>query len=104
MAERARLGFLGAYIDARQRERSQRLEDTVVRCSVKDQGRAAARGPALDTRALTRFTPLSQRPARFRLFQALPSDRTAHRAEPRLPRRRAAARYRQATPARRRDK
>ena len=51
-----------------------------MRCSVKDQGRAAARGPALDARAVPRFTPLSQRPALFRLLQALPSDRAAHRA------------------------
>ena len=62
-----------------------------MRCGVEKQRRAATRGPALDARALPRFTPLSQRPALFRLFQALPSDRASYRAEPRLPRRRLAA-------------
>ena len=62
-----------------------------MRCGVEKQSRPAARGPALDTRALPRFTPLSQRPARFPLLQALQSDRASHRAEPRLPRRRLAA-------------
>ena len=62
-----------------------------MRCGVEKQRRAATRGPALDARALPRFTPLSQRPARFRLLQALQSDRASHRAEPRLRRRAAAA-------------